>query len=263
MVLGPMFGALADRWSRKRCMVLADVAAVAGVRRRLARRQLRGDGRASPLLAGHRHGAVQPVGARRAAERRRRASDASPAIDVALRRRRRLRLTPAASRSARRCCSCSAVPTGSCSSTRVDLRDLGARARAAALRRGAGPAPRTAHPSLPARSREGLRATVGMRGRSAILLSRSAAGLVCARGVQRRRAAIRDRGAGRQRRRLLAARHVLRHRLRRRLARRFARAARPRCSSGAIWWACCCSALGLLATGRRAELRRRWPSTLR
>ena len=201
MVLGPVFGAAADRWSRRTCMVVADlIRAVAFVGIFLV------DGFVPTVAAGapggRRDRALHPRRARRPPEPRGR--ERLPAATVALRGGHRLRLH-AGPAVAARCCSLfggtgddPVRSTASASSCR----------RPCSRRCGSGRCPQAERtgerpPSLLREAREGLR---GHRrdARPALVLVASAAALFFAGDVQRGRAAAREGGARRRRDRLLA-----------------------------------------------------------
>ena len=233
MLLGPIFGAAADRWSRKRCAIVADVlrvVAFAGI----ALVDSFEATVALAVLAGAGTGLFTPAGAGRAAERARR-----HAPDARRRRRSTASSRTSASPSGRRwpppCCVLGGPETLIwVNAATFALSGLVLVVRA--LRRGAGASARR---GAAVAVRGGARRPAGHGGHAgdphrAVRLLRRA---VLRGPVQHRRALLRDGRHRNHRGGLRRARRVLRRRLRRRLAggvegRRGAAAEAPTACSG-------------------------------
>ena len=107
MVLGPVFGAAADRWSRRCCVVVGRPRPRRRIRRDRAGRRASSATIALALLAGVGHRAVQAGGARGAAEPGRR-DERLPAATSLFGAIADLGFTVGPALAARRCCSVSA-----------------------------------------------------------------------------------------------------------------------------------------------------------
>ena len=250
-LLGPIFGAAADRWSRRTCAVVADLARAAafigiafvGIDRgdggaRAARRPRR---RAVPARDPGRHTRPGRVGARaRGACRCTGASARSGRRSARAGRRSAARVT-----TRRRSCWSTASPSA-----------VGGRAGDAAVRRARRPRRARAPAVAAAEAREGLRATGRLPGVRTLICASSAV-LLFAGMLNVVELLFARNELGRRRLRLLRPRGAGRRGHRDRVGARRAAPHAATTSGGATSPACCCSALALLGAGGRAELRDR------
>ena len=200
MFLGPVFGAVADRWSRRTCMIVADVMRVGRVRRHRPGRRVRADRSRSRSWRGLGTGLFTPARWRRC---RASSSRAVAGGHLPLRGDRRPRLHRGAGH--RGGVLLVGGPESRPAANAVTFAHLGAGARAAPLRRGPRRAETTSDASIAAaRGRTASWPLPGCLGCRVCSLASARCALL-RRPLQRRRAALRDRRAGSERRRLLGA----------------------------------------------------------